>query len=164
MEILGFLSSCGNLINPNKYNANPNATMIQIAMKSSLFKKNVLETRSALDKNFKAKASSTKPKTTFTVFIHPPDFGRLCNACGNKAKSPKTIAHARPNPANANVNNIGTLVEPVTALPSKLPKIGPVQEKETITNVNAMKKIPISPPASSALEDLLAIELGKVIS
>jgi hypothetical protein len=35
IEILGFLSSCGNLINPNKYKANPKATMIQIAMKSS---------------------------------------------------------------------------------------------------------------------------------
>jgi hypothetical protein len=74
------------------------------------------------------------------------------------------IAHAKPNPAKANVNSIGTFDEPVTALPNKLPKIGPVQEKETITSVNAIKKIPMIPPASSAFEDLLAIELGNVIS
>ena len=138
--------------------------IIQIAMKSSRFSKNVLETKSAFDKNFRAKANSTNPKTTFTVFIQPPDFGKLCNACGNNAKSPKTIAQANPKPAKAKVNNIGTFAEPVTALPNKLPKIGPVQEKETITNVNAMKKIPTIPPASSAFEDLLAIDDGKVIS
>jgi hypothetical protein len=37
-------------------------------------------------------------------------------------------------------------------LPNKLPKIGPVQENETITKVNAIKKIPMIPPASSAFE------------
>ena len=140
------------------------ATIIQIPMKSSLLMKNVLETKSALDKNFKARASSTKPKTTFTVFIQPPDFGRLCSACGNKASKPKTIAQANPNPAKAKVSSIGTFAEPVIALPNKLPKIGPVQENETMTKVKAIKKIPIIPPASSAFEDLLAIELGKVIS
>ena len=138
--------------------------IIQIAMNNSRFSKNVLETKSAFDKNFKAKANSTKPRKTFTVFIQPPDFGKLAKTCGNKANNPKTIAQLKPNPAKAKVSNIGTLELPVTALPSKLPKIGPVQENETITNVKAMKKIPMIPPASSAFEDLLAIELGKVIS
>ena len=138
--------------------------IIQSTMKSSLFKKKVLETKSAFERNFKAKPSSMKPKTTFTVFIHPPDFGKLCNACGNSAKSPKTIAQAKPKPPNANVSSIGTLDEPVTALPNKLPKIGPVHENETITSVSAIKKIPINPPASSAFEDLLAMELGNVMS
>ena len=133
-------------------------------MNNSLFKKNVLETKSAFDKNFKANPNSMKPKTTFTVFIQPPDFGKLCRACGNNAKSPKTIAQLKPNPAKAKVSNIGTFAEPVTALPNKLPKIGPVQENEIITKVNAMKNIPIIPPASSAFEDLLAMELGKVMS
>ena len=137
---------------------------IQIAMKSSRFNKNVLETKSALDKNLRAKANSIKPRTTFTVFIQPPDFGKLAKMFGNKANNPKTIAQLKPNPAKAKVNNIGTFAEPVTALPNKLPKIGPVQENETITKVKAMKKIPIIPPASSAFEDLLAIELGNVIS
>ena len=133
-------------------------------MNNSLFRKKVFETKSAFDKNFNANPSSMNPKTTFTVFIQPPDFGKLCNACGNNAKSPKTIAQLSPKPAKAKVSNIGTFVDPVTALPSKLPKIGPVQEKETITKVSAIKKIPIIPPASSAFEDLLAMELGKVIS
>ena len=83
-------------------------------------------------------------KRQFTVFIQPPDFGKLCRACGNKAKSPKTIAQLKPNPAKAKVSNIGTFAEPVTALPNKLPKIGPVQENETMTKVNAMKNIPVS--------------------
>ena len=133
-------------------------------MNNSLFRKKVFETKSAFDKNFNANPSSMNPNTTFTVFIQPPDFGKLCKACGNKAKSPKTIAQLSPNPAKAKVSSIGTLVEPVTALPSKLPKIGPVHEKDTITRVNAMKKIPIKPPASSAFEDLFAMELGKVMS
>ena len=137
---------------------------IQRAMKSSLFKRKVLVTKSALERNFRAKPSSINPKTTFTVFIQPPDFGKLCKACGNNAKSPKTIAQAKPNPPNAKVSSIGTLEDPVTALPNRLPKIGPVHENETITSVKAMKKIPIIPPASSAFEDLLAMELGKVMS
>ena len=123
-----------------------------------------METKSAFDKNFKAKPSSINPKNTFTVFIQPPDFGKLCNACGNKANNPKTIAQLNPKPAKAKVNNIGTFEDPVTALPNKLPKIGPVQENDTITKVNAIKKIPIIPPASSAFEDLLAMALGKVMS
>ena len=140
------------------------AITIQSAIKSSLFSKKVLETKSAFDKNFNAKANSINPRTTFTVFIQPPDFGKLCNACGNNANKPKTNAQANPKPAKANVNNVGTLVAPATTPPNKLPRIGPVQENETITKVKAIKKIPINPPASSALEDLLAMELGKVIS
>ena len=138
--------------------------IIHKTMNNSLFNKKVLETKSALERNFKAKPNSIKPKTTFTVFIQPPDFGRLDRACGNKASKPKTIAQAKPNPANAKVRSIGTLEDPVTALPNKLPKIGPVQENDTITNVSAIKNIPIKPPASSALEDLLAIALGNLIS
>jgi hypothetical protein len=42
---------------------------IQIA-KTLLFKCNC--TKSAFDKNLKAKANSRNPKTTFTVFNHPP--------------------------------------------------------------------------------------------
>ena len=138
--------------------------IIQIPMNNSLFSRKVLETKSALERNFRANANSINPKTTFKVFIQLPDFGRDCSAWGNKANVPKTIAHAKPNPAKAKVKSIGTSFAPETALPNKLPKIGPVHEKETITKVKAMKKIPITPPVSSALEDLLAIQLGSVIS
>src|SRR5690606_40132208 len=116
------------------------------------------------DKNFSANASSTNPRTTFTVFIQPPDLGRLCKACGNRASTPKTIAQARPKPASAKVRSIGTYAAPVTALPSKDPRIGPVHEKDTITSVRAIKKIPTIPPASSAREDLFAMALGRVMS
>lgn len=50
---------------------------IQRAINNSLFNKNVLVTKSAFDKNFKAKPNSINPKTTFTVFIQPPDLGKL---------------------------------------------------------------------------------------
>ena len=123
-----------------------------------------MDTKSALERNFNAKPNSIKPRTTFTVFIQPPDFGKLCKACGNNAKAPKIIAQANPNPANAKVNIIGTSELPETAVPKRLPNIGPVQENDTITKVSAIKKIPIIPPASSAFADLLAMELGSVIS
>ena len=49
-------------------------------------------------------------------------------------------------------------------LPITLPRIGPVQENDTITRVSAMKKIPIPPLKFEALSTLLARPLGKVIS
>ena len=136
----------------------------QMAMNSSRFRNAVFVTKSALERNFSAKPSSMKPSTTFSVFIQPPDFGKDCNACGNNANNPKTIAQAKPKPAKAKVSSIGTLDEPVTALPNNDPRIGPVHENETITKVSAMKNIPTIPPASSAFEDLLAMELGNAIS
>ena len=42
--------------------------------------------------------------------------------------------------------------------------IGPVQEKETTTNVSAIKKIPIKLPVLALLSALLLHELGKLIS
>lgn len=158
-DILGFLSSYGNLIFPNKYSTNPIVTRIHSPINISLFSRNVLETKSALERNFKANATSIKPNTTFTVFIQPPDFGNDCNACGKRASNPKTIAHASPKPPKAKVNNTGIFLALEATPPSKLPRIGPVQENETITNVRAIKKIPIIPPASSAFADLLAISL-----
>jgi len=45
------------------------------------------QTRSALEKNLTAAASSTNPRTTFIEFIQEPDFGSLSSACGNRASS-----------------------------------------------------------------------------
>ena len=42
-------------------------------------------TRSALDKNFIANAISKNPKTTFTEFNQPPDFGKDFSHVGNLA-------------------------------------------------------------------------------
>ena len=51
----------------------------QIAKNTSLFKSPQCSTKSALDKNLKAKANSKKANTFFTVSNHPPDLGKLCN-------------------------------------------------------------------------------------
>ena len=51
-----------------------------------------------VDKNLNAKASSKKPKTTFTLFNQPPLFGKLFNQEGNRASIPKGNAKAKENP------------------------------------------------------------------
>ena len=54
--------------------------------------------RQALERNLKAKASSKKPKNTFTVFNHPPDFGNEFNHPGKAANNAKGSANASENP------------------------------------------------------------------
>ena len=117
-------------------------------MKISIFNKPQCCTRSALDKNLKAKANSKKPKITFVVLSHPPELGRVLSMFGNIAKIAKGKPSANPKPAIPYVN--------CQAPPSadkdparREPRIGPVHEKETIDNVNAMKKTPKTPPNPS---------------
>ena len=147
----------------NRYKAKPEKIKIQIPMNISLFKIPQFSTRSALDKNLKAKANSRKPKTTLVVFNQPPDFGKLFSQLGNNANNAKGKARAKPNPLIPAVSCIA----PPSAVKdpaSNDPKIGPVHEKDTIAKVAAIKKIPIIPPASEAESILLPQELGKVIS
>ena len=114
-------------------------------------------TKSALDKNFKASASSKNPKITFTVFSHPPDLGSELIIPGNKANKAKGKPKAIPNPAIPAVKYHA----PCVSVPANNePTSGPVQEKDTITSVKAIKKTPITPPALSALLTLLANPLG----
>ncbi len=80
------------------------------------------------------------PNTTFTEFNQPPDFGRLLSLEGKKAKNPKGRATAMENP---NIPMMGRSTEPRAASTNTVPTIGAVQEKETNTRVNAMKKAPI---------------------
>ena len=155
--------SCGNLIFANKYKANPIKTITQIPMKTSRFKISQCATKSAFDKNLKANASSKNPKTTLVVFNQPPDFGNEFNQFGNKANNAKGKAKAKPKPDIPAVNCVAPPSE-VKEPANKEPKIGPVQEKETIAKVNAIKKIPIIPPTEEAESILLPQELGKVIS
>lgn len=85
------------------------------------------------------------------------------SAFGNKAKSAKGKASANPNPVIPNVSCIAPPSE-VKLPANKEPKIGPVQENETIAKVSAMKKIPI-PPFNEELESVeLPQLLGKVNS
>ena len=125
-------------------------------------------TMSATDRNFSASANSKNPSVTFTLFIQEPDFGRLFNQAGNIANSVNGNANAKENPNIPTNGCIGMTPNKAPApdadCTKRLPIIGPVQEKETIAKVNAIKKMPIKPPRSAALSDLLAHELGKVIS
>src|SRR5688572_27558809 len=97
-------------------------------------------------RNLKAKANSTKPKTTLTAFSHPPDFGNEFNHPGKKANNVKGIANARE---KANIPMIGFKNSPPAEETKILPTNGPVQEKETSTNVKAIKNTPSNPPFSA---------------
>ena len=112
---------------------------IQIPKNTSRVKIPAWITKSAFDANFKAKASSKKPKVTFTVFNQPPDCGKEFNQPGKAANKPNGKASAKAKP---NIPQNGPEIL-VAASTNSVPIIGPVQENETNTKVKAMKKIPI---------------------
>src|SRR5579871_5207071 len=97
-------------------------------------------------KNLNASAISINPRITFTVLSQPPDFGRDFNQFGKNANNVNGIANANP---KANIPTIGFKNSPPAEVTSKLPAIGPVQENETSTSVNAIKNTPSSPPFSA---------------
>ena len=131
----------------------------------SLLKTPQFPTKSAFERNLNANANSKKPSTTFTVVIHPPDFGREFNHVGNMANKPNGRANATPKPVIPAERLLATSPSASVVLPNNPPKIGPVQEKETIAKVTAIKKMPIAPPTFVDAESiLLAHELGSVNS
>ena len=137
--------------------------IIQRPKKISIFTNPQCFTKSALERNLRARANSKNPKTTFTLFIQPPDFGSLFNKPGNAANKPKGKANANPNPPIPTVNCIAPDDEDI--VPAKRePNIGPVQEKDTNARVRAMKNIPIIPPAPSAELALLVHDSGRANS
>src|SRR5690625_1175705 len=116
---------------------------------------------SALERNFKARASSRRPRTTFTAFNQPPAFPILFSQLGKIANKAKGMAKATEKPS---IPMRGPALPPLAANTNKLPIIGPVQEKETIVRVSAIKKIPpmvVIPDLESARVDQ---ELGNWIS
>src|SRR5580698_5049520 len=132
-------------------------------IKTSRFSNPQWLTRSALDRYFSARATSTNPKTIFTVFIQLPDRGKVCSQPGKRAKSANGRPSATPNPAMATVSC--TAPPSLSSAPTnKVPSIGPVQEKETIANVSAMKKMPPSEPRLDLAAIEFEIPLGSVIS
>ena len=119
-------------------------------------------TKSALLKNFNAKANSNNPKTIFTELSQLPLFGNEFNQLGNKANNPNGNANADEKPS---IPTNGPLTFPLTALSkSNVPIIGPVHEKDTSDSVNAIKNIPNKPPLSLWLSILFTNDEGKVIS
>src|SRR5687767_11945892 len=123
--------SCGNLNLPNKYNTIKTPITTHMPIKISLFNKPHCFTKSALDRNLTAIASSRKPNTTFTEFNQPPDLGRVCSQPGNIANNAKGNANANPKPAKPAVSGHA----PSAAVPANSePRMGPVQENDTIAS------------------------------
>ena len=83
---------------------------------------------------------------------------------GKNANKPNGKASAKPNPVIPILSCVAPAVldkEPA----SNEPKIGPVQEKETIARVSAIKKIPMNPPALfDAKSNRFAQDEGRVSS
>src|SRR5690554_6344088 len=134
---------------------------IQMARNTSLSRKWKSITKSAFERNLKARASSRNPRTTFTELSQPPDCGSELSQPGKAAKSANGRAIAKLKP---NRPIIGAVPPLVAASTSKLPSIGPVQENDTSASTNAIKKIPINPPLSAFESALVIEELGRVIS
>src|SRR5690554_5697906 len=153
--------SLGSLSFPNKYMVSKPKITIQMAMNISLSSRCSCNTKSALDKNLKASASSKNPRTTFTELSHPPDLGKVFSHPGKAANNPNGSAMANEKPS---IPMAGALPPFEAASTINVPTMGPVQEKETKAKVKAMKNIPMSPPRSARASALLIHELGKVIS
>src|SRR5438128_551061 len=88
---------------PKRYSVNPEPINIHTPINTSRFNKPQCITRSALDKNLNASASSRNANTFLTVSNHPPDFGNDCNQSGKIANNAKGNASANPNPARPKV-------------------------------------------------------------
>tara|TARA_B100001741_G_scaffold224235_1_gene186245 strand:+ start:1804 stop:2109 length:306 start_codon:yes stop_codon:yes gene_type:complete len=97
------------------------------------------------------------------LLIQPPDFGIFFTTLGKNDKNENGNASANPKPKIATVKSAApesTVNDPT----SKDPRIGPVHEKETIANVNAIKKIPAKLVISEEESDLFNQLVGRVIS
>ena len=114
---------------PNTQRVNPSSNPEKI----SLFIIPHCFTLSAFAKNFIARATSINPKTTFTSFSHPPDFGIDWIHFGNIANNANGNPNAMPNPAAPAVSGHA----PWSATPvNRVPSIGPVHENETMASVS----------------------------
>ena len=96
-------------------------------------------------------------------FIQLPDFGADFSHEGKKAKRVNGKARARAKP---NIPTAGAMMLPDVPISTRRnPIIGPVQEKLTRTNVNAMRKMLSKPDVDDALRSTaLFQDDGRVIS
>ena len=132
-----------------------------MAINNSLSIKWLWRTKSALERNLNARASSKKPKNTLTVFNQPPDLGKEFNQPGKAANKANGSAKAKEKP---NIPTNGPIPPIVADSTNNVPTIGPVQEKETKAKVKAIKNIPKKPPLLEAESAFVTHELGKLIS
>ena len=100
---------------------------------------------------------------TLITFIHPPDLGIDFSHEGKRANSVNGKAKAMAKP---NIPIAGAITLPVVeTCTSRKPIIGPVQEKDTRDNVNAIRKMLNRPLVASALLSTALLHLeGKVSS
>src|SRR5437868_14350803 len=122
-ENLIFCFSLVKRSHPTRYNTIQIATNSHAPTKISLFIIPHCSTLSAFARNFTAKATSTKPNTTFTSVIHPPDLGSDCNQLGKKANNANGNPNATPKPAAPTVSGHGPSF---ATFANSDPNIGPV--------------------------------------
>jgi hypothetical protein len=115
-----------------------------------------------LDKNFKAIASSIKPKETFNVFSHPPDLAILLSRPGKKANNANGSAIAMEKPRKPIIGP--SLSFCLLTSISKFPIKGAVHENDTNTNVKAIKKIPLKLLRLAFESTVFVHDAGRVIS
>ena len=140
----------------------PRKQTIHIAMKSQRGKIPQPYAISATDKNLRDRANSRKARTTLKDVIQSPDLGACLIHCGNIAKSANGSARAIAKP---NIPIAGAKSDLPAASTKSVPMMGPVQENETITNVNAISSMLKKPPVERALlSKAVDHESGKVIS
>ncbi len=140
----------------------PRKQTIHIAIKSHLGNMPHPYAMSATERNLSESANSRKARTTLKEVIQSPDLGACLSHCGNIAKSENGRANAieKPNMPIAGAKRLRP-----AASTNSVPIIGPVQEKETITSVNAISRILRKPPVLLALLSNAVDQLsGSVIS
>ena len=97
------------------------------------------------------------------MVIHDPDFGACFSHEGNMAKRVKGSASATANPSMPSAG--ASQLPLVVVSTSSRPMMGAVHEKLTSTNVNAMRKMLMSPLVSVAFVSTLLAQLsGSLIS
>ena len=103
------------------------------------------------------------PSTTFSVFIHDPDFGACFSHEGKRAKRVKgrASASAKPNMPKAGASQLPLVVVST----SSSPMMGAVHENDTSTSVKAMRKMEIRPLVADAFVSTALAQLsGSLIS
>src|SRR5665213_2703036 len=93
----------------------------------------VLQTRSALEKNFTAAASSNNPTMTFTSRSHPPARGSDVVHLGTSASKKNGVANTTENTA---IPASGRIQSPRAAATSKGPMNGAVHVNDASVNAN----------------------------
>src|SRR5437763_399275 len=100
-------------------------------------------TRSTLERNFSAAASSRNPMNALTETSHEPDFGNLAKYCGNTASKKNGAAKEV---LNASIPTMGKTRSPLAADASSVPTTGTVQVNEVSVKVNPISSGPARPP------------------